>query len=78
MKEELKKHLIESGYKEWTLSGNPSTVYDYIKRIDNICEQESVLLEKLANDVQNYLEQYGIGGIKENLGKKSHNAGGCK
>lgn len=74
MEEEFKKYLIENGYKEWTPSGNPSTVYDYTKRIDKICEWESISWEQLANDVQKYLEQYEIGGIKENLGKKSHNA----
>ncbi len=74
MKEEFKKYLIESGYKEWTPSGNPSTVYDYIKRIDKICEWENVSLDQLANDVEKYLEQYETGGVKEDLGKKSHNA----
>ena len=56
MEEEFKKYLIENGYKEWTPSGNPSTVYDYTKRIDKICEWESISWEQLANDVQKYLE----------------------
>jgi len=74
MKEEFKKYLIENGYKEWTPSGNPSTVYDYIKRIDKICEWESIFWGELASGVKKYLEQYEVGGIKEDLGKRLHNA----
>lgn len=66
--------MIENGYKEWTPSGNPSTVYDYVKRIDKICEGENISWPQLAKDISKYLELYEIGGIKGELGKKSHNA----
>ncbi|HZJ99217.1 MAG TPA: hypothetical protein VFC79_04395 [Tissierellaceae bacterium] len=74
MKEVFRKYLIKNGYKEWTPSGNPSTVYDYINRIDKICEWENISWEQLANDVQVYLEQYEPDGIKADLGRTSHSA----
>lgn len=36
MKEQFKTYLREKGYKEYTPSGNPGTVYDYMKRIDSV------------------------------------------
>ncbi len=70
----INSFLIDKGYKQKTPSGNPSTVYDYIKRIDKICEWECMTWEELADSIQNILYQYDIGGEKENLGKLSHNA----
>ena len=40
MKEQFCQFLINKGYKVVTPSGNPSTVYDYLKRIDKVCEWE--------------------------------------
>ena len=74
MKKQFEKYLIDKGYKQLTPSGNPSTVYDYIKRIDKICEIENINWQQLADNIQTVLEEYDIGGIKEELGKKSHNA----
>lgn len=74
MKKQFEEYLINNGYKQTTPSGNPSTVYDYIKRIDKICEWEDITWQQLANNSQMYLMQYDIGGTKEDLGKKSHNA----
>lgn len=74
MKVKFEEYLIINGYKQRTPSGNPSTVYDYIKRIDKICEWENITWEQLADSIHIILTQYDIGGKKENLGKKSHNA----
>ena len=74
MKKLFVQFLIEKGYKEFTPSGHPSTVYDYSKRIDSICEWEGISWERLAEDVKNILPQYEKGGEKEALGAKSHNA----
>lgn len=74
MKKQFEEYLISKGYKQTTPSGNPSTVYDYVKRINNICKWENITWEELANNIQVYLPQYDIGGKKEDLGKKSHNA----
>lgn len=74
MKKQFEEYLISKGYKQTTPSGNPSTVYDYIKRVDKICQWEDVSWQQLANDIDEILPQYDIGGKKEDLGKKSHNA----
>ncbi|MFA6808376.1 MAG: hypothetical protein WCR27_05235 [Eubacteriales bacterium] len=74
MEKQFEEYLINNGYKQTTPSGNPSTVYNYIKRIDNICEWENITWEQLANNIQIILPQYDIEGIKEDLGKKSHSS----
>lgn len=74
MKNRFKEYLICNGYKETTPSGNPSTVYDYIKRIDKICEWENLSWEKLAANIEILLPSYDVGGEKEEYGYKSHNA----
>ncbi|NLA43794.1 RpiB/LacA/LacB family sugar-phosphate isomerase [Candidatus Saccharibacteria bacterium] len=38
MKEQFKAYLTEKGYSVTTTAGNPSTVYDYVKRVDKVCE----------------------------------------
>lgn len=74
MKKQFEEYLINKGYKQTTPSGQPSTVYDYMKRIDRVCEWENMNWEQLADSIQKILSQYDIGGEKENLGKISHNA----
>ena len=74
MKEQFRRFLIEAGYKETTPSGHPSTVYDYLKRIDKVCEWENATWETLANRIGQIVTMYDVGGQKEDLGKKSHSA----
>ncbi len=74
MKKQFEAFLIRKGYKQYTPSGNPSTVYDYIKRIDKVCEWESITWQTLAANISIILPQYDVGGIKEDFGHKSHNA----
>ena len=75
MREQFKEYLIKEGYKEYTPSGLPSTVYDYIKRIDFICEEENLLnWNQLAGNVDKYVAMYDVGGRKEFLGELSHRA----
>lgn len=74
MKKQFEEYLISKGYKQTTLNGHPSTVYDYIKRIDKICEWENMSWGQLADNVQYILSHYDVGGKKENIGKTSHNA----
>ena len=75
MKIEFKNYLISQGYSVVTPSGNPSTVYDYIKRIDKIIEWENLSSwNELAKNISKYVSLYNIGGIKESYGQKSHAA----
>ena len=73
MKKQFEKYLIEKGYKTITPSGAPSTVYDYIKRIDYVCEIEGYSSwEELANVIPYKVIEYDTNGPKEYLGQKSH------
>jgi len=73
MEKQFEAFLIRKGYKQFTASGLPSTVYAYLKSIDKICEWERVSWQNLAANISVYLRQYDVGGIKEELGRKSHN-----
>ncbi|MBR4881823.1 MAG: hypothetical protein IKU19_07805 [Clostridia bacterium] len=77
MKEKFEEYLIKSGYKILTPSGKPSTVYDYIKRIDFVCETEGKSWNELYKEIKYILPQYESGGEKETIGSKSHNAVRC-
>ncbi|MBR5513870.1 MAG: hypothetical protein IKV85_07805 [Ruminococcus sp.] len=77
MKNSFEDFLIKKGYSLRTPSGNPSTVYDYLKRIDFVCKVEKTDWNGLANNIQNILTEYEEGGTKEQLGAKSHNAVRC-
>ncbi len=74
MKNEFRNYLIKKGYSEYTPRGNKSTVYDYIKRIDKVCEWEDITWQDLKNNISMILKEYDVGGVKEDLGKKSHSA----
>ncbi len=74
MKIQFESYLKTKGYKETTPSGNPSTVYDYIKRIDRVCDDENMTWEELANNIEQIVLEYSSGGRKEEQGKVSHNA----
>lgn len=72
MRKEYHDYLIAQGYKLKTPSGNPSTVYDYQKRIDKVCEWEKCSWETLAKNIDKIVVIYDIGGDKENFGNSSH------
>lgn len=74
MKKKFERYLIEQGYSLITPSGNKSTVYDYQKRIDKVCEWEDCTWEDLAENIVRIVKMYDEGGAKENLGKLSHTA----
>jgi len=74
MIENFKQFLIEKGYSVITPSGKPSTVYDYIKRIEKIIERENISIMSLAENINFYVEKYGSYGNEAEFGKKSHNA----
>lgn len=73
-KKQFEEYLISKGYKKTTPSGNPSTVYDYIKRINKVCEWENITWNQLADNIQTVVRKYDIGGEKETLGMISHNS----
>ena len=57
-----------------TPSGKPSTVYDYMKRVDAVCAHEGVTWDHLAANAITYASKYEIGGVEEEFGNRSHNS----
>lgn len=74
MLENFKEYLIQEGYSEETPAGNPSTAYDYKKRINQICEREGVSAGDLALNIADYLQKYDTHGEEEVFGASSHRA----
>lgn len=72
---DFKNWLIDNGYKEYTPSGLPSTVFDYVKRINFIINEEHYSSwEDVINNIDSLIDLYGEHGAKSELGKKSHNS----
>ena len=74
MKKRFESFLIDQGYSCVTPQGKPSTVYDYIKRIDWVCKEEGYTWSQLAQNIDYIVDIYDIGGRKEAFGNKSHRA----
>ena len=74
LREQFYKFLVKEGFSEKTPSGNPSTTYDYTKRIARVCKEESLSWEGLLNEIDVIVTHYDKGGIKEKLGKQSKSA----
>lgn len=70
--DDFKNYLIRCGYTEYTPSGYPSTVYDYVSRIKKVLEWESMPLSELNQNIDRICHEYDIGGTKQDLGEISH------
>lgn len=70
----FEEYLINMGYSQFTPSGAPSTVYDYLKRIDKVCTIEKIDWIDIPERIEQLIGEYDIGGIKESIGAESHNA----
>ena len=56
---DFKNWLVDKGYKEYTPSGNPSTAYDYVKRINFVIEQAKIkCARKLFNELSTSKVRY--------------------
>jgi hypothetical protein len=74
MRQEFANYLIGRGYKLTTPSGSFSTVYDYIKRIDKVCDWEGCDWKTLAENIVVIVPKYDVGGVKADYGDISHRA----
>ena len=72
MKQRFKQYLIDQGYKEYTQKGQPSTVDDYVRRVDRVRSREGLTWIELAENISEFVNSYDIGGQNEVLGKKSN------
>lgn len=68
----FRDYLIRCGYAEYTSSGLPSSAHDYVGRIQKVLEWESMSLAELNQNIDSICREYDIGGIKQELGQKSH------
>lgn len=66
--------LKEEGYSEYTPSGHKSTVYDYSKRVNRVCQWEELTWEELVDEISKIVQKYDVGGDKEDIGRKSNYA----
>lgn len=73
-KGDFEQYLIGCGLSVVTPSGKPSTVYDYLKRIDRVCDREGISWQTLRENIGAINAKYAIGGIEEDYGSRSHNA----
>ena len=74
MKKRFASWLVDHGYRQYTPGGKPSTVYDYVKRIDFVCSEEKCSWMELAAKIEQIIPQYDAGGIRQVLGDRSHRA----
>lgn len=74
MLKKFELYLIGKGYSHTTPSGNPSTVYDYQKRLQHVCKWEGITLNELATKINEFVFDYDSTGEKSYLGDKSHRA----
>lgn len=72
--ENFKNFLISEGYKTETPSGNPSTVYDYSKRLYHVAERENISLNALYENIDKYVFRYDASGEESEFGNKSNRA----
>lgn len=74
MKAQFRQWLVSRKYKEMTPSGKPSTVDDYVMRVEKVCEWECMTWPNLAVDIERIIQEYSAGGIKAEKGNMSHKA----
>ena len=72
MLNQFQAYLVQRGYREFSINGNPSTAIDYAWRVAKICEKENYTAKQLADNINTILEQYGYYGKKWTIGRRSH------
>ena len=68
----FEEYLVNAGYCEYTVSGNPSTVFSYINAIKKVLEEEGLSWNSLKSNIENIIPIYDIGGAKQHIGAKSN------
>ena len=68
----FEEYLANVGYREFTDSGNPSTVFSYSHAIKKVLEEEGLSWHTLQNNIENIIPIYDIGGAKQHIGAKSN------
>ena len=72
-KERFKNWLKKEGFKDWGISGNPSTISHYIYWVDRIKNQEGIEdWSDMPNHIIRLLREYGEYGNKKCIGAEGH------
>lgn len=66
------EYLIKAGYSVETDSGNPSTVFAYVKAVDSVLDKEGISWGTLHSNIDDIVKKYDVGGVEENFGNKSN------
>lgn len=74
MLNQFQAYLVQRGYREFSINGNPSTAIDYAWRVAKVCEKENYTAKQLADNINTILEQYGPKGEKWTTGRRSHHS----
>ena len=69
----FQNYLVQQGYKLYTPSHLPSTVFEYRRAVSEIKEIEGLRLQDFCINIDSIIMEYDVGGIKEELGRKKHN-----
>ncbi|MDR2369552.1 MAG: hypothetical protein LBD63_02895 [Mycoplasmataceae bacterium] len=69
---EFEKYLESKGYSRLTSSGLPSTAVQYAGWIKRVATIEKMTIGEVILNLDKFVVDYGIGGIKETEGKQGH------
>ena len=72
LKARFNQYLILEGYRSKSLSGNPSTIPQYVSSVEKVCEREGCTWTLLASRIGIIVHRYDIGGREEEFGNLSH------
>ena len=68
----FEEYLLNAGYCGYTATGNPSTVFSYIRAIKKVLDAEGLSWYTLQNNIENIVPIYDVGGTKQHIGAKSN------
>lgn len=63
MLKNYKNWLVENGFSAFTASGQPSSVYDYLRGLKYVCAWEDKSIEQLADSISEIAPMYCSTGI---------------
>jgi hypothetical protein len=70
MQKEYKMFLINAGFSVKTIQGKSSTVYDYLRGLKRVCQEENLNIEGLAKNIDRLVIKYQPMGEHSNIGKQ--------
>ena len=56
MLNQFQAYLVQRGYREFSINGNPSTAIDYAWRVAKVCEKENYTAKQLADNINTILD----------------------